>query len=175
MPETKRSGADAAAVIYIPSPIGCLRVSGSEKGVCELQFCEKPGPEPKEIPTCLRLAGTQLEEYFQGRRLDFDLPLDLSGTAFQKRVWAALLEVPCGRTTSYGAIAGTIGRPQASRAVGGANHRNPVAIIVPCHRIIGGDGRLTGYGGGLWRKQWLLDHEKNIIRRPAKPESGAST
>lgn len=156
----KRADIPAAAVIYVPSPIGCLRVSGSEAGIRAIEFCEKPGPEPKEIPACLRLAGQQLEEYFQGRRLDFDLPLDLRGTVFQKKVWAALLEVPCGRTASYGAIARAIGRPQSSRAVGGANHCNPVSIVVPCHRIIGGDGSLTGYGGGLWRKQWLLDHEK---------------
>ncbi len=165
MPEKKRLGALSLAIIYVPSPIGCLRVSGNEKGISEVEFCEKPGLEPKEIPACLQLAGQQLEEYFQGRRLEFDLPLDLQGTVFQKEVWAALREVPCGRTASYGDIARAIGRPKSSRAVGGANHRNPVAIIVPCHRIIGNDGRLTGYGGGLWRKQWLLDHEKKSAAR----------
>lgn len=175
MPELKRSGAAAAAVIYVPSPIGCLRISGSEKGLRELEFCENPGPEPKETPACLRLAGLQLEEYFQGRRLDFDLPLDLRGSAFQIKVWTALREVPCGHTVSYGAIARVIGRPKSSRAVGGANHRNPLAIIVPCHRVIGGDGRLTGYGGGLCRKQWLLDHEKKISCPLPKPANGAGT
>jgi methylated-DNA-[protein]-cysteine S-methyltransferase len=175
MPEIKRSGAAALAVIYVPSPIGCLRVSGSEKGICEIQFCDKPGPESKEIPACLHQAGRQIEEYFQGRRLDFDLPLDLRGTAFQRKIWAALLEVPCGRTASYGAIARAVGRPKSSRAVGGANHSNPLAVIVPCHRIIGGDGRLTGYGGGLWRKQWLLEHEKKITSPPPGPGSGKGT
>jgi methylated-DNA-[protein]-cysteine S-methyltransferase len=174
MPESQRSGAAAAAVIYVPSPLGCLRISGSEKGVRKLEFCENPGPEPKEVPDCLRLAGTQLEEYFQGRRLDFDLPLDLRGTAFQIKVWAALREVPYSHTVSYGSIAGAIGRPKSSRAVGGANHRNPVAIIVPCHRIIGHDGRLTGYGGGLWRKQWLLDHERKSVARGQSREAEPS-
>jgi methylated-DNA-[protein]-cysteine S-methyltransferase len=152
-------GAAAAAVIYVPSPIGCLRVSGSDKGIQAVGFCEKSGSGSGKAPACLLLAGRQLEEYFQGRRRDFDLPLDLRGTAFQKKVWEALRKIPCGSTVSYGTIACAIGRPRSSRAVGGANHRNPIAIIVPCHRVIGGDGRLTGYGGGLWRKQWLLDHE----------------
>lgn len=163
--QNQPSGASALRVTYVPSPIGCLRVSGSESGIQAIEFCENPGPEPGEIPACLRLAGQQLEEYFQGRRLDFELPLDLHGTAFQKKVWGALLEVPCGSTASYGEIAHAIGRPGSGRAVGGANHCNPVSIVVPCHRIIGGDGRLTGYGGGLWRKQWLLDHEKKSAAR----------
>jgi methylated-DNA-[protein]-cysteine S-methyltransferase len=160
MPAQKRSGVSSVTETYVPSPIGCLRVSASDAGIQAIEFCEKPGPEPREIPAHLRLAGQQLGEYFQGRRREFDLPLDLQGTAFQKKVWAALCEIPCGRTASYGDIARAIGRPGSSRAVGGANHRNPVSIVVPCHRVIGSDGRLTGYGGGLWRKQWLLDHEK---------------
>lgn len=165
MTALKPASAPDAAVIYVPSPIGCLRVGCREGGISELQFCDNPGPEPKKVPACLRLAGQQLEEYFQGRRLDFDLPLNLHGTAFQNEVWEALGKVPCGSTASYGDIARAIGRPKSSRAVGAANHLNPVAIIVPCHRIIGGDGRLTGYGGGLWRKQWLLDHEKKSADR----------
>jgi len=104
---------------------------------------------------------TQLEEYFAGERTSFDLRLDPHGTPFQKRVWKALLGVGFGRTASYGEIAREIGRPEASRAVGAANGKNPIAIIVPCHRIIGSSGALVGYAGGLPRKKWLLAHERS--------------
>jgi methylated-DNA-[protein]-cysteine S-methyltransferase len=101
----------------------------------------------------------QLAEYFAGTRTEFDLPLHMIGTEWQRRVWAALLVIPCGETTSYGAIAASLGVPHAARAVGWANGQNPVPIIVPCHRVIGADGSLTGYGGGLDAKRWLLAHE----------------
>lgn len=104
--------------------------------------------------------GRQLAEYFAGARRDFDLPLAPSGSAFQRAVWAALRDIPYGGTTSYGALAARLGRPGASRAVGAANGRNPIGIIVPCHRVIGGDGRLTGYAGGLHRKESLLALER---------------
>ena len=155
----------APVSIYIGSPIGFIRVTGNEKWVQAVEFCEQPGPEAEPVPETLRRARLQLEEYFQGQRRKFELPLNLRGTAFQKKVWAALRKVPFGRTLSYGGIARAIGRPYSGRAVGGANHHNPVAIIVPCHRVIGHNGRLTGYGGGLWRKQWLLDHEKKVAGR----------
>jgi methylated-DNA-[protein]-cysteine S-methyltransferase len=108
----------------------------------------------------------QLEAYFAGSRSTFDVALDLTGTEFQRRVWAGLLEIPYGETMSYGELARRVGRPGASRAVGLANGRNPVAIIVPCHRVIGADGTLTGYGGGLDRKVWLLDHERSRRAAP---------
>jgi methylated-DNA-[protein]-cysteine S-methyltransferase len=101
----------------------------------------------------------QLEAYFAGELKDFDLPTEMHGTDFQRRVWASLCEIPYGETISYGELARWVGNPKASRAVGLANGRNPVAIIVPCHRVIGADGSLTGYGGGLDRKVWLLEHE----------------
>lgn len=101
----------------------------------------------------------QLSEYFAGKRREFDLPLRLQGTAFQQRVWRELTEIPYGETWSYGQLAKRIDKPSASRAVGLANGRNPISILVPCHRVIGADGSLTGYGGGLERKQWLLAHE----------------
>jgi methylated-DNA-[protein]-cysteine S-methyltransferase len=101
----------------------------------------------------------QLDEYFAGKRREFDLPLRLNGTAFQQRVWRELTEIPYGETWSYGQLAKRIDKPSASRAVGLANGRNPISILVPCHRVIGADGSLTGYGGGLARKQWLLAHE----------------
>ncbi|TAL08984.1 MAG: methylated-DNA--[protein]-cysteine S-methyltransferase [Porticoccaceae bacterium] len=113
----------------------------------------------------IREAVRQLRAYFAGRLTRFELPLNPAGTAFQKSVWQALLAVPHGATASYGEIAAAVGNPRASRAVGLANGRNPIAIVVPCHRIIGRDGSLTGYGGGLDRKRWLLAHEQ--CRRPS--------
>jgi methylated-DNA-[protein]-cysteine S-methyltransferase len=101
----------------------------------------------------------QLEEYFEGDRTQFSLTLDPVGTSFQKRVWAALAQIPYGETTSYGAVGTTIGSPTSSRAVGLANGQNPISIIVPCHRVVGANGALTGYGGGLDAKRWLLGHE----------------
>ena len=156
---------NSTASAYCQTPIGFLRVSGNEKWVQAVEFCEQPGPQADQIPEPLRQACRQLDEYFQGKRRKFEVPLSLRGTSFQKRVWTALRKVPFGRTLSYGGIARAIGHPYSGRAVGGANHRNPVPIIVPCHRIIGHSGRLTGYGGGLWRKQWLLDHEKKVSGR----------
>jgi methylated-DNA-[protein]-cysteine S-methyltransferase len=111
----------------------------------------------------LRLAVEQLEQYFAGGRTRFDLSLVPPGTAFQKKVWAALLRIPFGETATYGEIARAVGRPDASRAVGGANHRNPIAIIIPCHRVIGANGSMTGYGGGLPRKRLLLDLEARVV------------
>ncbi|NJL48864.1 MAG: methylated-DNA--[protein]-cysteine S-methyltransferase [Leptolyngbyaceae cyanobacterium SM2_5_2] len=102
----------------------------------------------------------QLTAYFASQLTEFTLPLHLQGTPFQQQVWEALLTIPYGTTLSYGELAGQLGQPKASRAVGLANGRNPISIIVPCHRVIGANGRLTGYGGGLERKQWLLDHER---------------
>jgi methylated-DNA-[protein]-cysteine S-methyltransferase len=142
------------------SPIGSLEVAGTEEGILSIEFSEgsavPPGPPAPCLKECLR----QLAEYFEGRRRAFSLRLDLRGTPFQKRVWDELLKVPFGRTVAYRDIAEALGNPRATRAVGGANHRNPVSIVVPCHRVVGADGSLTGYGGGLRRKAWLLAHEK---------------
>jgi methylated-DNA-[protein]-cysteine S-methyltransferase len=112
----------------------------------------------------LPAASRQLAEYFAGERREFVLPLNLKGTAFQQRVWRELQEIPFGKTWSYGQLAARIGRPGASRAVGLANGSNPISVIVPCHRVIGADGSLTGYGGGLPRKRWLLAHEGALTR-----------
>lgn len=116
---------------------------------------------------------TQLDEYFAGIRTDFDLPLNPSGTPFQLRVWEALRTIPYGETMSYGQIAAAIGKPGAFRAVGAANGQNPISIVVPCHRVIGSQGSLTGYGGGLQAKQWLLSHEAahaGIFAGPVRQE-----
>lgn len=110
----------------------------------------------------------QLNAYFAGELTDFEIPMEMRGTDFQRRVWSALCEIPYGETISYGELARRVGSPNGSRAVGLANGRNPVAIIVPCHRVIGADGSLTGYGGGLDRKVWLLEHEAAHRSRPAR-------
>jgi methylated-DNA-[protein]-cysteine S-methyltransferase len=149
---------------YYESPIGTIEVVGTEAGVSGLNFVdikeEKARPKAKSAPpTPVANALAQLDGYFRGERKAFTVKLDLGGTAFQKSVWAKLLQVEFGRTTTYKALAKAVGKPAATRAVGGANHSNPVSIIVPCHRVVGSDGRLTGYGGGLWRKDWLLRHE----------------
>jgi methylated-DNA-[protein]-cysteine S-methyltransferase len=122
-----------------------------------------PRGEKALLPAPLADCLTQLDEYFRGRRRTFSVKLDLGGTVFQNKVWRALRDVRFGKMVSYQDIAGKVGNPAGTRAVGGANHRNPVSIIVPCHRVVGSDGRLTGYGGGLWRKEWLLRHEGNDL------------
>jgi methylated-DNA-[protein]-cysteine S-methyltransferase len=143
------------------SPLGPLTLIGGPAGLRELRFPGKGGPldEAARDPDAVAVAVTQLDEYFAGRRRRFDLALDLVGTQFQLAVWHALLDIPYGMTVSYGEVARALGRPDRVRAVGAANGRNPIAIVVPCHRVIGADGSLTGYGGGLHRKRALLDLE----------------
>jgi methylated-DNA-[protein]-cysteine S-methyltransferase len=158
---------DSLVVLY-ESPIGWIEIEGSDAGVSALNFVDaKRGKRhrPPKGPLLAPLAAclTQLDEYFEGGRTVFSLKLDLRGTAFQKQIWAKLLQVKFGRTTTYKALAVAVGRPAATRAVGGANHSNPVSIVVPCHRVVGSDGSLTGYGGGFWRKEWLLRHERRDL------------
>lgn len=145
----------------ISSPIGSLTLTEQDGALCRLDFGSESGlaeAVPSDSPL-LALAETQLREYFAGERREFSVPLVLSGTPFQREVWAALQKIPYGTTCSYGDLARAVGRPQAFRAVGGANHRNPVSIIVPCHRVVGQDHSLTGYGGGLPVKEFLLKLE----------------
>jgi methylated-DNA-[protein]-cysteine S-methyltransferase len=146
------------ATVY-ESPVGPLRLQSRDGALVALHLNARPGPEDLGDPV-LAEATTQLREYFAGTRTGFDLPLAMHGNEFEQRVWAALREIPYGETASYGEIAERIGAPGAARAVGVANARNPIAIIVPCHRVIGAGGSLTGYGGGLPRKQRLLDFER---------------
>lgn len=155
---------------HLESPIGWVEIQAVRQGILSLNFVEKlescrhPGFDASGQPEVLKAGLVQIGEYFRGARLSFSLPLALDGTDFQMKVWKALLRVPYGKTTTYRDLAATVGNPKATRAVGGANHRNPISIIVPCHRVVGSDGRLTGYGGGLWRKDWLLAHEKKHAR-----------
>jgi methylated-DNA-[protein]-cysteine S-methyltransferase len=152
------------------APIDELLLTGDGEALTGLHLAPHrhglPGPADPDWRRDDRLfaaATGQLAAYFAGELTEFDLPLAARGTDFQSRVWAALRTIPYGRTTSYGELAAQLGNPGASRAVGLANGRNPIAIIVPCHRVIGADGRLTGYGGGLDRKRWLLDHELAVL------------
>ena len=150
---------DNTLYTYLRSPLGDLLLFGDEQALRGVYMDAKAPPGWRRSDEAFAAAGEQLDQYFAGERRDFDLPLDLRGTPFQRRVWQALLTIPYGETRSYGEIAAQIGRPDRPRAVGAANGRNPVSIVVPCHRVIGSDGSLTGYGGGLARKRWLLDHE----------------
>jgi len=146
-------------VAYYRSPIGVLEIAGSEAGVTAVRFLDEPPATFPDVHPTLQTCVQQLDEYFQGQRREFTVPLQLSGSDFQRRVWNELLKIPFGVTRSYLEIAEALGARNAVRAVGLANGQNPIAVIVPCHRVIGSDGSLTGYGGGLWRKQWLLEHE----------------
>lgn len=150
---------------YYNSPIGAIEIVSDESSILELSFAEKIGEAHDNAPAILRNALSQIDDYFKGTRKSFELKLSFSGTAFQERVWRQLMKVPYGSTATYGEIARAIGNEKASRAVGGANNKNKLAIIVPCHRIIGTNGKLIGYEGGLWRKEWLLKHEKEINKR----------
>ena len=161
MPRAKRIKHSQGQRLVMGSPLGFLELVAEGDVLQQLHFTEKGrgGDGPGDRSPILAEARRQLEEYFSGKRRQFDLPLALQGTAFEMEVWRRLQRIPYGQTASYKEIAEAIGRPGAMRAVGAANGKNPLAIIVPCHRVVGHNGNLTGYGGGLWRKKWLLDHE----------------
>lgn len=156
----------------IDTPLGKTRIVATERGICRMDFTEKiPSSRPSEsgspkAAANLARAERQLREYFDGKRTEFDLPLDLQGTEMQQRVWKRLQEIPFGKTLSYGDLARRVGSPKAARAVGSACGKNPVSLVVPCHRVIGTDGGLHGYGGGLWRKKALLEHENPNRKLP---------
>lgn len=175
----------------IDGPLGPFFLGGSPAGLHIAEFLEEGrdeqvlrarleaaaaalGAAAGEAAAVVTAAAEQMREYFEGRRTDFVLPLAPRGTAFQQAVWAQLRGIPHGRTTSYGAVARAVGRPAASRAVGAAVGRNPLAVIVPCHRVIGSSGALTGYASGLDRKRWLLTHEGIAVRGELAAEEAAA-
>jgi methylated-DNA-[protein]-cysteine S-methyltransferase len=143
---------------YIDTPIGVVALTASTKGVSQVVFCKK---KSKKIKTnsITDQCKKQLVEYFKGQRQVFNLPIDLKGSPFQKSVWACLLTIPFGEYVSYKHIASMLNKPKGAQAVGGANGKNPISLIVPCHRVIGSNGDLVGYAGGLDKKLWLLKHE----------------
>ncbi len=147
---------------WIPSPLGRLRLSSDGAALTGLHFHPHGISEPARPDAVIEQAEAELREYFDGRRRKFEVKLALHGSPFQLKVWRALCEIPFAMTTSYGEIAQRIGEAGAARAVGLANNRNPIALIVPCHRVIGASGRLVGYGGGLAAKDWLLRHECEV-------------
>ena len=151
------------AYTTIDSPIGELLLTGEGGALTRLYMSPfDVDPAWEHDPAALAGPARQLAEYFDGERTEFELELSPAGTAFQQRVWALLLEIPYGETTTYGALADELGNPRTVRAVGLANGRNSLSILVPCHRVVGASGALTGYAGGVARKRWLLDHERRV-------------
>ena len=144
--------------VNIKTPLGMATIKGDENGIAVIAIADE-GVVSERIPSILQEAVTQLQDYFDGKRTHFDLTLNPAGTEFQQKVWKGLCEIPFGKTMSYLELAKQLGDVKAIRAVASANGKNPLWIVVPCHRVIGTDGSLTGYAGGLWRKKWLLEHE----------------
>ncbi len=152
-----------------PSPLGNLQIRGDENAIHSILFDKNGGEENISIESALlSQCKLQLDEFFEGKRKKFELPLSPAGTEFQRSVWNALQNIPFGKTISYLELAIGLGDEKSVRAVGAANGKNPIAIVIPCHRVIGMNHKLVGYAGGLWRKQWLLEHEekyeKGVLR-----------
>jgi methylated-DNA-[protein]-cysteine S-methyltransferase len=156
---------DPVFTTYYHSPVGLLKISGTEHFISEVSFfdkTDKPNVKTKNMPQMVINCIEQLIQYFQGERRIFELPINQPGTPFQQEVWSELMTIPFGKTISYLELARKTGDLKATRAVANANGKNNVAIIVPCHRVIGSNRELVGYGGGLWRKKWLLEHEAKV-------------
>jgi methylated-DNA-[protein]-cysteine S-methyltransferase len=150
---------------YIRTPVGIAEIQGDEHGVAVISILDNEEPITKKIPICLKEAVEQLNEYFEGKRRDFTIKLNPQGTEFQQKVWQELLKIPYGKTVTYMDQTKKLGDVKAIRAVASANGKNPLWIVVPCHRVVGADGSLTGYAGGLWRKKWLLEHENPSLQQ----------
>ena len=148
---------------FFKTPLGITKIIGDENGISEISIQEN-GKITERIPAVLEEVVHQLQDYFDGKRTDFDFKINPKGTEFQQKVWQSLIEIPFGKTMSYLDLSKKLGDVKAIRAVASANGKNPLWIVVPCHRVIGTDGSLTGYAGGLWRKKWLLEHE-NLARK----------
>ncbi len=151
---------------FVKTPLGIAKLEGDDAGLSGITILDSEEVPTAVIPEVLEDAAYQLQEYFEGKRKTFDLELNPQGTDFQKKVWKALLDIPFGKTLSYLELSKILGDVKAIRAVAAANGKNPLWIVVPCHRIIGSDGSLIGYAGGLHRKKWLLEHES-----PAQQQS----
>ena len=151
------------AITYLKTPVGIAEISGATGGIQSITILNKNALNDSDnIPECVLEGKEQLQEYFQKKRTSFDLKLDPSGTDFQKKVWGVLSGISYGKTCSYLDIAKKLGNPKVIRAAASANGRNPLWIVIPCHRVIGSDGTMTGYAGGIWRKKWLLDFENPV-------------
>ena len=146
----------------IKTPLGYIEISGAINGISKIQILTDPAEITTVLPDELKSAVAHLQDYFNGKRTNFSFKMNPVGTEFQQRVWQELLNIPFGKTCSYLELSKKLGDVKAIRAVASANGKNPLWIVIPCHRVIGSDGSLTGYAGGLWRKKWLLDHENPI-------------
>lgn len=163
---------ESSQTTYYKTPIGTAKIVGDENGISAVTVIDTPLETSSEIPESLQDCVQQLSEYFSGTRKEFNLKLNPQGTEFQKRVWNELLLVPYGKTRTYSEQSKKLGNIKAIRAVASANGKNPIWIIIPCHRIIGSDGSLTGYAGGIWRKKWLLEHENPSAQQSLPIECG---
>jgi methylated-DNA-[protein]-cysteine S-methyltransferase len=146
----------------IKTVLGFTEIAGDENGISKIHVFDEEQTVSKKIPVVLQEAVTQIQDYFEGKRTTFALKLNPTGTAFQLKVWDELNKIPFGKTMSYHELSIKLGDVKAIRAVANANGKNPLWIVTPCHRVIGSDGSLTGYAGGLWRKKWLLEHENPV-------------
>lgn len=144
---------------FLKTPLGTAKIVGNHEGIIEISVLDDEFPTTENPEEPLKSCMLQLQEYFEGQRKTFSIKLHPIGTDFQKKVWAELLNIPFGKRTSYMKQTLQLGNEKAIRAVASANGKNPISIIIPCHRVVGSDGSLTGYAGGLWRKKWLLEHE----------------
>lgn len=150
---------------YYKTPIGTAEIAGNEDGIQSISVLDDTSTllsDQNNVPKCLQACVSQLDEYFKGERTEFDLKLNPQGTTFQQSVWNELNNIPYGKTRTYMEQTKQIGDPKAIRAVASANGKNPIWIIIPCHRVIGSNGSLTGYASGIWRKKWLLEHESPV-------------
>jgi methylated-DNA-[protein]-cysteine S-methyltransferase len=151
---------------YYKSPIGIAKIIGDENGIQSISIVDHDAVSEEllqqEVPQCLQECVVQLKEYFNKERASFNLTVNPKGTQFQLKVWKELLHIPYGETTTYLQQSKNLGNTKAIRAVASANGKNPLWIVIPCHRVIGSDGSLTGYAGGIWRKKWLLQHENAL-------------
>lgn len=146
-------------IYYIKTPLGILKIYSDEKYITQINFVSRAGKQSENIPLVMKQCVNQLKQYFSGKRKEFDISVKFKGTEFQKSVWKNLKNIPYGETVSYSFIANKVGGKNFARAVGNANSKNKIPVIIPCHRVIGSDGKLIGYEGGLWRKRWLIMHE----------------
>jgi methylated-DNA-[protein]-cysteine S-methyltransferase len=156
---------NSSYISHLETPIGTLEIKADEENIVSVLFLNDSIIETENTNAVIEICKVQLTEYFNGNRKEFDLPLKFSGTDFQTKVWRQLQTISFGKTISYLQMAKNLGDPKCIRAAGTANGKNPFAIVVPCHRVIGSNGDLIGYAGGLWRKQWLLEHEGNLVKQ----------
>lgn len=163
--KTQKMYSESDQEAFLKTPIGTAKIVGNSYGISSISVLDEEIETFSKIPTSLKKCVKQLDEYFKGTRTQFNLKLNLKGTEFQQKVWSELLQIPYGKTRTYLEQANHLGDVKAIRAVASANGKNPIWIVIPCHRIIGSNGSMTGYAGGIWRKRWLLQHENALLQQ----------